>query len=284
VWMLQRSPTYIISVPGQDRIAALLRERLPSGAAYHAVRWKNVLVGMGFYGLCRRFPRLAKKMLLSQVEKQIGDAVDVGQHFTPRYDPWDQRLCLVPDSDMFDAIRDGRASVVTDRIATFTEKGIRLESGAELEADLVVTATGLKLKFLGGMAVEVDGRPVDASKRLVYKGLMLDDVPNLAFAIGYTNASWTLKCDLASEYVCRLLLHMDAHGYAWCCPRRNDPSVEEVPLIDFSSGYVQRAAASLPKQGSRAPWKLHQNYALDRAAFRHGRLTDGTMEFGGAPS
>jgi cation diffusion facilitator CzcD-associated flavoprotein CzcO len=188
-------------------------------------------------------------------------------------------MCLVPDADLFDALRAGRASIVTDHIDTFTEGGIRLRSGAELEADLVVTATGLKVKFFGGVRVEVDGRPVAASDTLVYKGMMASDVPNLAFAVGYTNASWTLKCDLISRYVCRLLRHMDARGYRVCCPRRNDPSLEELPLIDFSSGYIERALAELPAQGSAPPWKLYQNYVLDLLTLRYAPLEDGAMEF-----
>jgi cation diffusion facilitator CzcD-associated flavoprotein CzcO len=279
VTMLQRSPTYVVSAPGRDKIATFLHEHLPERAAYSITRWKNVAFGMGFYGFCRRFPKLSKKLLLAQVEKQVG-ADDVRAHFTPRYDPWDQRVCLVPDADLFEALRGGNASVVTETIDTFTETGLRLGSGRELDADLVVTATGLQLKFLGGLALEVDGQRVEPAKQLVYKGLMLEGVPNLAFAIGYTNASWTLKCDLASEFVCRLLRTMDDRRKRWCCPRRNDPSVHEEPILDFTSGYVRRALDTLPKQGSKRPWKLRQNYALDRAAFRHGRIDDGVLELG----
>jgi cation diffusion facilitator CzcD-associated flavoprotein CzcO len=188
-------------------------------------------------------------------------------------------MCLVPDGDLFEAIRERRASVVTDHIDTFTETGLRLRSGQELEADLVVTATGLKLKFLGGMKLEVDGKRVELAKTLTYKGMMFSDVPNLALATGYTNASWTLKCDLTSEFVCRLINHMDAHGYTQCCPRKNDPSMKELPLLDFTSGYVQRSIAELPKQGSAAPWKLYQNYALDMLLLRYARLRDRAMEF-----
>ena len=280
VVMLQRSPTYVVSLPRRDPIANFLRERLPARAAYAATRWKNVAVASAFYQFCRRFPDRAKRMLVGQVEKALrGSEVDVDPHFVPSYDPWDQRLCFVPDDDLFLTLRDGRASVVTDHIDTFTETGLRLRSGATLDADVVVTATGLKLKFLGGVEVEIDGRRFEPSRALAYKGIMFSDVPNLAVAIGYTNASWTLKCDLASEYVCRLLAYMDEHGYAQCCPRRNDPSVQEVPLIDFSSGYVQRSIQSFPKQGSKAPWRLYQNYALDRAVLRHAPLADRAMEF-----
>ncbi len=278
VTMLQRSPTYIVSVPERDRIADWMRERLPIGSAYALTRWKNVLFSMAFFAYCRRFPEQAKKFLVGQVHKAMGNTVDVGTHFTPTYKPWDQRVCLVPDGDLFKSLRDGRASVVTDHIETFTEKGIRLRSGQELEADLIVTATGLKLKFLGGLQLEVDGQRVDPAKTMTYKGMMCSDVPNLAFAIGYTNASWTLKVDLTSEYVCRLLNHMRDHGFTTCVPRR-DPSVSEAPLMDFTSGYVQRALADLPRQGSVAPWKLYQNYAFDMMTLRRARLNDGALEF-----
>ncbi|NUP05591.1 MAG: NAD(P)/FAD-dependent oxidoreductase [Polyangiaceae bacterium] len=284
VTMLQRSPTYILSLPGRDAIAEALKKALPSQTAYDAVRWKNVLIQMGFYNYCRRFPEHAKGVLVSFVERHLKDQSDVREHFTPSYGPWDQRLCVVPDSDLFRAIKHGTASVVTGHIRTFTERGIELESGRGLEADLVVTATGLKLKCMGGVACEIDGRPVSFSQSLVYKGMMCSDVPNLAFATGYTNASWTLKCDLTSEYVCRLIRHMDQEGFAACTPRRRDPSIEELPLIDFSSGYVQRGIDQFPRQGSAAPWRLYQNYALDLVTLRHGRVDDPSMEFSKAPA
>jgi monooxygenase len=279
VTMLQRSPTYVVSLPARDWMADWMRGRVPGKRAYSITRWKNVLVGMAFYQYCRHYPERAKRMLVGQVRKALGRAVDVRAHFTPSYDPWDQRLCFVPDGDLFDALKEGRASVVTDHIDTFTETGLKLRSGEELAADVVVTATGLKLRLMGGLALEVDGKRIEAPKTMTYKGMMLSDVPNMAFAIGYTNASWTLKCDLTSEYVCRILNHMDARGFVQCCPRRNDPSVEEQPLLDFSSGYVLRALDQLPRQGSVAPWKLHQNYALDRLLLRRGRLDDDAMEF-----
>jgi monooxygenase len=279
VTMLQRSPTYVVSAPEQDRIANWLRARLPAKSAYAITRWKNVLRGMAFYAYSRRYPEHAKKFIVGQVRKQVGGSVDVDRHFTPTYKPWDQRVCLVPDGDLFEAIKSGRASVVTDHIEAFTETGIQLKSGESLAADIVVTATGLQLKFLGGLKMEVDGKLVEPSKTMAYKGMMCSDVPNLALAIGYTNASWTLKCDLTCEYVCRLLNYMDAHGYTQCCPRRSDPSIKESPLIDFSSGYIRRTIDQLPRQGSAVPWKLYQNYALDRFTLRHGRLEDGAMEF-----
>jgi cation diffusion facilitator CzcD-associated flavoprotein CzcO len=279
VTMLQRSPTYILSAPEHDRVADWMRGRVRPEAAYAVTRWKNVGLTMAFYAFCRRYPERATKLLVGQVRKAVGDHVDVGAHFTPSYKPWDQRMCLVPNGDLFRSIRQGSASVVTDHIDAFTEAGVRLRSGGELEADLIVTATGLRLKLMGGVELEVDGRRVEAPKTMTYKGMMCSDVPNLAFAIGYTNASWTLKCDLTSQYVCRLLNFMDAQGYTQCCPRRNDPSVKELPLIDFSSGYVQRSIDLLPRQGSVAPWKLHQNYALDMAMLRYAPLRDRAMEF-----
>jgi monooxygenase len=269
VTMLQRSPTYIVSVPAIDPLA----KYMPRGAA----RWKNVLFGMGFYAFCRRYPARARRWIIGQVRKQLPAGYDLS-HFTPSYNPWDQRLCLVPDADLFKAVREGKASVVTDHIETFTEHGIKLRSGEYLPADLVVTATGLRLKFLAGMKVEVDGAPIEPASLLVYKGMMLSGVPNLAFAIGYTNASWTLKCDLTSRYVCRLLDYMKAKHLSTCTPRR-DPSVEELPLIDFSSGYVTRSRHELPRQGKAVPWRLYQNYALDLATLRHGRIDDPAMQF-----
>lgn len=279
VTMLQRSPSYILSLPGEDPIANRLRRWLPESLAYGLTRWKNVLLGMLIFHLSRRSPGLVKKLIRAGVRKQVGSEIDVDVHFKPRYDPWDQRLCLVPDGDLFRALRRGKASVVTDTIETFTETGLRLSSGKELEADLIVTATGLELLALGGIEFRVDGRLVDLSRTMTYKGMMFSDVPNLAVAIGYTNASWTLKCDLTSLYVCRLINAMSEKGYARCVPRRNDPSVTEEPLIDFSSGYVQRSIDKFPKQGSKPPWKLYQNYALDLVSLRFGAIEDGTMEF-----
>lgn len=279
VTMLQRSPTYVVSRPAQDRIANALRRVMPASWAYMLTRWKNVLLGMYFYRLARRRPAQVKKFLVDGVQAAIGSKVDVAKHFTPRYNPWDQRLCLVPDGDLFRALDTGRASVVTDEIETFTARGIRLKSGAELQADLVVTATGLVLATLGELELRVDGRKVEASQTFGYKGAMYSDVPNLASAFGYTNASWTLKCDLTCEYVCRLLNYMDRHGHRQCTPRNRDPELKAEPWIDFSSGYVQRAAALLPRQGDRKPWRLYQNYIRDLFTLRYGRIDDGVMEF-----
>jgi len=279
VTMLQRSPTYIVSRPSEDVIANWLRKRLPARLAYAMVRWKNVLLTMYFYNLARRRPAQTKKGILRLVRQQLGPGYDVGKHFSPRYNPWDQRLCLVPDADLFSVIRSGKASIATDEIETFTETGLRLKSGEELEADIIVTATGLNLKVLGGMQVLIDGAQVDLSRTLNYKGAMYSDIPNLASAFGYTNASWTLKADLTAQYVCRLLNYMDAHGYDSCTPRKRDPAIIEEPFVNFTSGYFQRASAILPKQGSRRPWRLYQNYILDILMLRLGGVDDGAMEF-----
>ncbi len=282
VTMLQRSPTYVISAPEKDVVADFMRGKIPAESAYAITRWKNVLLASGFYAYCRAFPKNAKSLLVRQAKRQLRGAVDVA-HFTPTYDPWDQRLCLVPDGDLFKTLRAKRASIVTGVIETFTETGIKLTTGEELAADLVVSATGLKLKLFGGLKLHVDGKAINPAETLTYKGVMLSDVPNFAMAIGYTNASWTLKCDLTSEYVCRLLNHMDVHGYTQLCARRNDPKVEEAPLLTFTSGYVQRSLDKLPRQGSFAPWKLYQNYALDRMMLRHAPLEDKAMEFKSTP-
>ena len=278
VTMLQRSPTYVVSLPATDRIARRLNARLPARLAHALVRWKNVFIGMYFYTLARKRPQRVKRAIVALAQRTLGADFDVATHFTPRYAPWDQRLCLIPDGDLFTAIRSGRASMVTDTIETFTETGLRLSSGTELTADIIVTATGLRLQLLGGMEIVVDGTTIDLAKTLTYKGMMYSDIPNLASAFGYTNASWTLKCELTAQYVCRLLNYMDAHGYVRCTPRR-DGAVDEAPTVPLTSGYVQRARDVLPKQGSRSPWKIHQNYLLDVAAFRFSSLTDRAMEF-----
>ena len=279
VTMLQRSPSYVLSLPAEDPIAKVLRRVLSAKVAYPIVRWKNVLLTMLFFQLSRRRPELMKARLRKALQKQLPPGYDIDTHFKPRYGPWDQRLCLVPDGDLFDAIWAGRASVVTDHIESFTETGLRLQSGDELEADLIVTATGLNLLALGGMQIAVDGQEVDVSQAMSYKGMMLSGVPNLAMAFGYTNASWTLKCDLTCGYVCRLLNHMDEHGFQQCMPRSRDGSVAAEPFIDFSSSYVLRAIDQFPKQGSRAPWRLYQNYALDIMSLKFGAIEDGALQF-----
>jgi monooxygenase len=282
VTMLQRSPTYVVSLPAEDPIANFLRRATSARFAYPIIRWKNVLVTMLSYQLSKRWPKLVRAVVRKGVERQLPAGYDVEKHFKPRYDPWDQRLCVVPDGDLFKALGSGRASIETDTIDTFTETGIRLASGTELEADIVITATGLNLLALGGMQLTVDGREVELPQTFSYKGMMLSGVPNMALTLGYTNASWTLKCDLVCEYVCRLLNHMDAHGYSQCAPEANDPSLEEEPFIDLTAGYVLRAIENFPKQGSKAPWRLHQNYALDIVNFKRGELEDGAMRFSSA--
>nr|AYM54144.1 monooxygenase flavin-binding family protein [Chondromyces catenulatus] len=282
VTMLQRSPSYIASLPAEDRIANALRGALPERAAHSAVRWKNVALGLVMYQLCRRAPELAKRMLRSGIARELPPDFDIDTHFKPRYDPWDQRLCLVPDADLFQAIKAGRASVVTDRIRTFTKNGILLESGTELPADIIITATGLQLQLCGGMGMTIDGDVIDAGRMFIYKGVMMGDVPNFALCVGYTNASWTLRAELSSRYVCRLLNHMDRHGYQQCLPRLGDSTLETRPLLGLTSGYVQRAEANLPKQGSKAPWYLRQNYVLDRLTMQLGAVDDGTLLFGKA--
>ncbi|MBV9212787.1 MAG: NAD(P)/FAD-dependent oxidoreductase [Actinobacteria bacterium] len=279
VTMLQRSPSYVVSLPGKDPLADGLRRLLPQRFVYPLIRWKNVFITMASFQISRRWPKVAKALIRKGVERKLPRGYPTDPHFRPKYNPWDQRLCVVPDSDLFDAICEGRASVVTDRIDTFTETGIRLESGEEIEADVVVTATGLNLQPAGGARLMVDGSDVDISRLLTYKGMMLSDVPNLALAVGYTNASWTLKCELTCEYVCRLLNHMDENGYDVCTPRVNDPGVEPQPLIDFSSGYVLRSIDQFPKQGTKPPWRLYQNYPRDLMLIRFGPVDDDAIEF-----
>jgi cation diffusion facilitator CzcD-associated flavoprotein CzcO len=278
VTMLQRSPSYVFSMPTVDTLANGLRRWLPASLACHLARLKNVLIGMVFFELARRRPGLAKKRLIRMVQAQLPADYDVARHFTPRYNPWDQRVCVVPDGDLFKAIGAGTVSVVTDEIDAFTTGGIRLKSGTELPADIVVTATGLKLNLLGGVEFIVDGVRTDVSHCTAYKGAMLGDVPNMAYTFGYTNASWTLKADLTAKYVCRLLRYMDSHRLAVATPRR-DPAMTEKPFLDFTSGYVMRARDILPKQGSLRPWKVYQNYFLDAVTLSLGRIDDGVLEF-----
>jgi cation diffusion facilitator CzcD-associated flavoprotein CzcO len=279
VTMLQRSPTYVVAQPAQNAIIRTLRRVLPIRTAYAVARWYYVLFGIYFFSLCRRKPEAVKKWIIGQAKARLPAGYDVKTHFTPDYDPWRQRLCLAPDADFFRVIRAGSADVVTGRIATFTASGIRLQSGQELAADIIVTATGLKLLLLGGIDIAVDGRPVTFSETTNFKGVMFSDVPNLFAAFGYTNASWTLKSDLTCAYAARLINHMDRRGYVACTPRLRDPSVTPEPLIDFSSGYVQRAIDQLPRQGSKKPWKLYQNYVRDLLSLRYGEIADGALEF-----
>jgi len=280
VTMLQRSPTYIVSFPAKDALAVALTRVLPSRLAFAIARWKNIGLMTYLYQFARRRPEHAKRAIVKRTSVELGAGYDVATHFTPRYNPWEQRLCIVPDSDLFGAIREGRASVVTARIETFTERGIRLQSGTEVEADIIVTATGLVLEILGGIEVTVDGARVDFSRTLSYKGVMYSDVPNLASVFGYINASWTLKADLICAYVARLVAYMDRKGYVQVTPRNREPGMPTAAFVEhFSSGYVQRSLASLPKQGRKAPWRVRQNYFADIASLRYGAIADEALEF-----
>ncbi len=276
VTMLQRSPTYVVSRPSEDVWANRLRKVLPSKLAYGLVRWRNVLFGLYFFNAARKHPDKAKERLLTMLGEHLPEDT-IKAHFTPRYNVWDQRLCLVPDADMFAAINNGSASVVTDTIARFDENGIVLDSGKHLDADIVVTATGLELQLLSDVAFSVDGRAVDLAQSFNYKGMMYSDVPNLASSFGYTNASWTLKADLTCGYVCRLLNTMRQRGVRQATPRISE-NLQPQPFLDFTSGYVTRAMERFPKQGDKAPWRVHQNYAKDLIALRFGSVDD-HMEF-----
>ncbi|MFL6056617.1 MAG: flavin-containing monooxygenase [Actinoallomurus sp.] len=284
VTMLQRSPTYVMALPREDALANSLRRLFGDRRAYPIVRWKNVAVATLIYELSRRRPRAIKSMIRKGLLRRLPPGYDVDTHFQPRYQPWDQRMCFVPDGDLFAAIRDGRASVVTDRIKEFTETGLRLESGSELDADIVVTATGLRLLPLGGVRLVVDGREVRPAETMAYKSIMLSGVPNFAFTFGYTNASWTLKADLVSGYVVRLLRHLGAHGYDQCVPLNDDPTVTERPLFDFQPGYVLRSIDEFPRSGSRAPWRLRMSYPHDLFTLRYGRIDDGVLRFSRRPA
>jgi cation diffusion facilitator CzcD-associated flavoprotein CzcO len=275
--MLQRSPTYVISMPGEDPVAQALRRFLPDRVVYPIVRWKNVTLQSLTYRLARTRPRLVKKMVRRGLLQALPAGFDIYTHFKPKYNPWDQRLCLVPDADLFRVLSDGSADIVTDRIAGFDETGIELESGERLDADVVITATGLNLLFLGGMKLTIDGEELDPGKAIAYKGMMLGGVPNLIFTIGYTNASWTLKADLVAEYACRLINKMATEGQEIAVPRLEDPTVTPEPLLDFNSGYVLRSIEQLPKQGSKEPWKLRQNYPVDLRSLRYGEIEDGAL-------
>lgn len=279
VTMLQRSPTYVVSRPSEDKIANRLRKMLPARAAYGLTRWKNVSLQMLFYNRARKKPHHVREAITKLAQKELGENYPVSTHFNPKYNPWDQRMCLIPDSDLFREIKSGNAEVVTDTIDTFTADGIKLSSGKELKADIVVTATGLDLQFLGGVVLKVDGKPVELSKRLTYKGMMYEGVPNLVSIFGYTNASWTLKCDLTCEYTCRIMKRMQKTGVRSVTPRNLAPGTEMQPWLEFSSGYVQRTIDRFPKQGNRKPWRLNQNYAADLMMLRYGKLDDPELVF-----
>ncbi|MBA2348368.1 MAG: NAD(P)/FAD-dependent oxidoreductase [Solirubrobacterales bacterium] len=279
VTMLQRSPTYVFSLPDVDPIAKALEKWLPAKAAYALTRWKNITFQTLSYQASRAFPGPTKKVVRAFTKRQLPEGYDVDTHFKPTYDPWDQRFCLVPNADLFKALRRDTASIVTDHIETFTETGIELVGGDTLEADIVVSATGLNLLLMGGMELVVDGEPVELSSRMAYKGMMLEGLPNCIFTIGYTNASWTLKADLTSEYMIRVLRHMDRTGQTICVPENTDSSVETVPFMDFQANYVLRSLDAFPQQGSKAPWRLAQNYVRDAIALRRGQIDDGALRF-----
>ncbi|MCV7064801.1 NAD(P)/FAD-dependent oxidoreductase [Mycolicibacterium farcinogenes] len=278
VTMLQRSPTYVMPVPAKDAFANAAKRLLGDERGYALTRRKNILKQRGVYTFCQKYPRAARAVIRWFNARKLPTGYPVDEHFNPRYDPWDQRLCAVPDGDLFTVLADGSASVVTDRISTFTETGILLESGRELEADIIVTATGLNIQLFGGMTLTVDGQPVDVPQTVAYKGMMLSGVPNFVFAFGYTNSSWTLKIDLVCEHFCRILRYMDAYGYDMVYPVA-DPEVETLPLLDFGAGYVQRALADMPRRGVRGPWVMSMNYNHDVDMLRNGPVIDRNLEF-----
>ncbi len=278
VTMLQRTPSYVISVPQFDPMVRVLLKFLPEMTVYKMSRARNNFITQMIFKLSRKYPNFMRKLLLKQVQAQVGKDFDM-KHFTPPYNPWDQRLCAVPNGDMFKVLRKGKASVVTDHIDRFVSNGILLKSGQTLEADIIVTATGLNLRLFGGMTMSVDGKAIEMNQHISYKGVMFSDIPNFSNALGYTNASWTLKADLIAEYVCRLLKHLDKTGNRIAVPERKDPSVKPTQLLEMTSNYVARAEAYLPKGADRAPWKLYQNYALDKEQLHNGKLEDGVMAF-----
>ncbi len=279
VTMLQRSPTYIATVPSDNPVVGAAQRLLPDKVAGAAVRWAHALGAQAVYELSQRHPKPVKRLLRLGLRIQLPRGYDIDTHFTPHYDPWDERMCVVPGGDLFKAIKSGTATVVTDHIDTFTEAGIRLRSGQELEADIIVSATGLELLFLGGIELAIDGEPVELKDRLTYKGMMLEGVPNLALAIGYTNASWTLRCDLTCRYVTRLLNHLRASGLRQCTPVNDDHAVRPEPLLNLRSGYIQRAQDRMPQQGSKPPWRVYQSYLQDYRATRRAGIDDGVMRF-----
>ncbi len=278
VTMLQRTPSYVISVPQFDPMVRVLLKFLPEMTVYKMSRARNNFITQMIFKLSRKYPNFMRKLLLKQVQAQVGKDFDM-KHFTPPYNPWDQRLCAVPNGDMFKVLRKGKASVVTDHIDRFVSNGILLKSGQTLEADIIVTATGLNLRLFGGMTMSVDGKAIEMNQHISYKGVMFSDIPNFSNTLGYTNASWTLKADLIAEYVCRLLKHLDKTGNRIAVPERKDPSVKPTQLLEMTSNYVARAEAYLPKGADRAPWKLYQNYALDKEQLHNGKLEDGVMAF-----
>ena len=279
VTMLQRSPTYVVSAPEKDPVAKILQNFLPNKAAYFFVRWKNIIRQHWFFTLCKKNPKRVKDFILSQIRKELGPNYDIKKHFTPNYNPWDQRMCLVPNGDLFESIKNKKASVVTDQIDHFTDKGIKLKSGDELGADLVVTATGLNMELLSNIELIVDEEKIDLSKTITYKGMMFSGVPNLVSTFGYTNASWTLGADLTSEYVCRLINLMEKKSLKKCCPEANDNIEQDENYLNLSSGYIERSKNIFPKQGKKKPWKNNQNFIKDVFQIRYGDIKDGDMKF-----
>tara|TARA_R110002167_G_scaffold331490_1_gene538170 strand:+ start:8945 stop:10447 length:1503 start_codon:yes stop_codon:yes gene_type:complete len=279
VTMLQRSPSYVLARPGQDAAANFMRHYLPNKVAYSLSRWKNILLGMLFYRMAKRRPETIKKIIRAEIVSVLGEDFPVDKHFNPSYQPWDQRLCLVPDGDLFSAIKNGSASVVTDHIERFTATGIKLRSGEELAADIIVTATGLSLEVLGSYVLSVDNKEFKAPNSYCYKGMMLSGLPNFAFVVGYTNASWTLKSDLVGKYMCRLISHMDKNQYDYCVPVLPEDEMPAEPLMDFSSSYVLRSLDKMPRQGKSKPWKLYQNYILDRISLGYKSVVDDSLFF-----
>ncbi|MGK2865674.1 MAG: flavin-containing monooxygenase [Mycobacterium sp.] len=280
VTMLQRSPTYVMPVPAKDGFANAARKLLGEDRGYALARRKNIGKQRAVYTFCQKYPTAARRLIRRVNAAKLPAGYPVDEHFSPAYNPWDQRLCAVPDGDLFAAISDGSASVVTDRIATFTERGVLLASGRELDADIIVTATGLNVQLFGGVTLTVDGEPVDLSQTVAYKGIMLSGIPNFAFAFGYTNSSWTLKVGLLCEHFCRLLRHMDDHGFDSVRPELEDPAMPTKPLLDFGAGYVQRAINEIPRQGVRGPWQMTMNYTVDADVLRTGPVTDPGLRFG----
>jgi len=278
ITMLQRSPTYVGAFPNKDKVAAILKSILPKRTAHKVIRFKNIVIQIIFFNVCRKWPKTMKKLLVKGVQKQLGD-IPANPHFSPNYKPWDQRFCVAPDGDLFQTLKQGKADIVTDHIETFTEKGIKTTSGKELEADIVISATGLKLLAFGGAKISIDDNEFDISKSLTYRGLMLSGLPNCIFFAGYTNASWTLKSDLTSEYASRLLKFMDQKNYKYMVPKVIDEDLETIPLLNLNSGYIHRSENEFPRQGSKLPWRLYQNYFRDYKTLRINKLTDKELQF-----
>jgi len=277
VTMLQRSPTYVTTLPKEDTLLVWMRKFLPDNWVYRFARTRNIGFTIGFYNFCRAFPNAARGFMTKMVKKELPETFDM-KHFTPKYAPWDERVCVVPDSDMFKVISDGKAQVITDQIERFTETGIQLKSGDHLDADIIISATGLDIQLMGGIDVSVDSQHYDFSDKMIYRGILFQDLPNLGMIFGYTNASWTLKADLVSEYMCRIINHLDESQTQYAVPEDHE-SINRIPFMDMSSGYIQRALHKVPQQGEKLPWRLYQNYVKDMMMLRFGKLDDGVLRF-----